>query len=82
VVLDTENAKGITPLHEAVLSGKLKIVEMLVKLGADIHHPVQGNSGLQGKTAIDIAIQRGDSKIIDLFNEISAKPNHHIRESW
>lgn len=41
--LDVENAKGLTPLHEAVLSGKFKIVELLVKLGADIHYPIQGD---------------------------------------
>ena len=43
IALDTENAKGLTPLHEAVLSGKTQFVELLVKLGADVNYPVQGN---------------------------------------
>lgn len=80
VLLDVENAKGFTPLHEAVLSGKFKIVELLVRLGADVHHPVQGNSEHGGKSAINLAIHRGDPKVIQVFNEISANSNPPVHE--
>ncbi|CAJ1053092.1 protein phosphatase 1 regulatory subunit 27b [Xyrichtys novacula] len=38
VSLDTIYHSGMAAIHEAVLSGNLECVKLLVKLGADIHH--------------------------------------------
>ncbi|XP_008692083.1 protein phosphatase 1 regulatory subunit 27 [Ursus maritimus] len=37
VALDTIHPSGLAALHEAVLSGNLECVKLLVKYGADIH---------------------------------------------
>jgi len=80
IALDTENAKGLTPLHEAVLSGKTQFVELLVKLGADVNYPVQGNSKHQGKTAVNLAVESGDSKMSAVMNDICANLNPPVHE--
>lgn len=41
--IDCTNSKGLTPLHEAVQMGNHDIVHLLVKLGANVHYPVQGS---------------------------------------
>uniref|UniRef100_A0A6I8P2J6 Protein phosphatase 1 regulatory subunit 27 n=1 Tax=Ornithorhynchus anatinus TaxID=9258 RepID=A0A6I8P2J6_ORNAN len=38
VTLDTIYPSGLAALHEAVLSGNLECVKLLVRYGADIHH--------------------------------------------
>ena len=34
---------GLTPLHEAVQQGNDDVVQLLLKLGANVNYPVQGN---------------------------------------
>ena len=57
-----------TPLRTACLRGKKEIVELLIANGADIN--VKDNAG---KTALDIARQRGHTEIVELLQKHGAK---------
>ncbi|XP_064126598.1 protein phosphatase 1 regulatory subunit 27 [Loxodonta africana] len=54
VALDTIHPSGLAALHEAVLSGNLECVKLLVKYGADIHQRDEA-----GWTALHIACSDG-----------------------
>ena len=41
--MNCTNAKGFSPLHEAVLMNNFEAVEVLIKLGVDLNFPVQAN---------------------------------------
>lgn len=48
-------------LYEAIFTNSADVVEYLLKIGAQLHHPQKQ------ATAEQIAIQMGNSKIIDLI---------------
>ncbi|XP_004709155.1 protein phosphatase 1 regulatory subunit 27 [Echinops telfairi] len=54
VTLDIIHPSGLAALHEAVLSGNLECVQLLVKYGADIHQRDES-----GWTALHIACSDG-----------------------
>lgn len=58
------NATGehvASPLHAAVLTAPVKLVELLLQHGADVSKP----SSLDGLTVMEIAVTRGDMEIIE-----------------
>jgi ribosomal protein L40E len=60
--LNQQDMEKFTALHLAVLSQSYKIVRNLIIMGAD--HSIEDN---KGETALDIALNRGDSAIIKLL---------------
>lgn len=52
-----------TPLHTAVWRGNIKIVKALLKAGADVN----AKGGPDGKTAADLASERGHREIAAIF---------------
>lgn len=62
--LNAKSTDGSTPLHWAIDSGKLNIVEYLVEKGADIS--VKDNDG---KTPLHNAVQQGKEEIVKFLAE-------------
>lgn len=57
--LNAKNAAGWTALHLAAMDGNLAIVKALIGGGADVDV-----AGQQGKTALDLAREKGQSEIV------------------
>ncbi|XP_053153118.1 protein phosphatase 1 regulatory subunit 27 [Hemicordylus capensis] len=83
VTLDTIYPSGMAALHEAVLSGNLDCVKLLVKYGADIHQKDE-----DGWTPLHIACSDGHTDIarylislgaeLDATNDEGEKPSDLI----
>jgi ankyrin repeat protein len=52
----------------AVLGGHAEIVRVLVEAGADVTVTGTGAPGFAGKTALDLAVQRGDMEVQRMIN--------------
>lgn len=65
------NPVGNTVLHDAVMASNYEVVEMLVQRGADInlrqHFPGKTSGHPEGGSAIDLAIEKGSFRILQLF---------------
>lgn len=59
------DSEGHTPLHIAAFEGNTSIAERLLKKGAEI------KTNKSGKTPIEIAEERGNSKFIKLIREVT-----------
>ncbi|XP_048348204.1 protein phosphatase 1 regulatory subunit 27 [Sphaerodactylus townsendi] len=68
VTLDTIYPSGMAALHEAVLSGNLDCVKLLVKYGADIHQKDE-----DGWTPLHIACSDGHADIARYLISLGAK---------
>ncbi|KAL4916455.1 ankyrin repeat-containing domain protein [Aspergillus aurantiobrunneus] len=68
-------SEGSTPLHQAVANGNAESVKILVKHHAQLDLEAQGDF-LTGYTALDIACQGGDTRIIRLLLEAGANREH------
>ena len=70
---DTQGTKRIfndfTPLHNAAFYGKLEVVKYLISQGAEVNAKTK-----DGKTALDIAKERGWSEIVDYFSNSAEAP--------
>ncbi len=65
---------GATPLVHACLRKDLKAIKILVQSGADIHvRSSYPNMPYDGKSALDIARENGDTQIIELLMRDSGK---------
>ncbi|NXU51918.1 PPR27 phosphatase, partial [Turnix velox] len=67
VMLDTIYPSGMAALHEAVLSGSLACVQLLVKHGADIHQRDE-----QGWTPLHMACSDGHADIARYLMSLGA----------
>ena len=60
--INAKDSEGITPLMMASFGGHIDLVKYLVDNGADV------NTEIQGRTALDVAKQRGQQDLVDLLN--------------
>lgn len=58
---------GLTALMLAVLNGHAEIVRVLVAAGADERPRGTGAPGFAGRSALDLAIERGNREAIDIL---------------
>ncbi|XP_061888408.1 protein phosphatase 1 regulatory subunit 27b [Entelurus aequoreus] len=70
VRLDTIYPSGMAAIHEAVLSGNLECVELLVRYGADIHQRDE-----EGWTPLHMACSDGFPHIARYLLSLGADPN-------
>jgi ankyrin repeat protein len=59
---------NLTALMLAVIRGQSEIARVLVEAGADVARRGTGAPGFAGKTALDLAIERGDVEIRRLLD--------------
>lgn len=62
LILNCHDRYGWTPLHSAAFHGNLESVELLIKLGADVHAVEK-----YGKTALHLAVSQSRNAICDLL---------------
>ena len=67
--LNARNNKGYIPLHTAVFSGNIEIIEVLIYSGSNINERTdQLVSSETGElTPLDLAKQRGNKKVIEFL---------------
>jgi ankyrin repeat protein len=58
---------GLTALMLAVIRGHAEVVRVLVEAGADLTVAGTGAPGFHGKTAAELARDRGDQVVLDLL---------------
>lgn len=61
---------GLSALMLAVITGHAEVARVLVKAGADLSLQGSGAPGFSGKTAYDLALERG---MVELFTELKPK---------
>ena len=59
---------GLTAVMLAVVRGHADVVRILVEAGADLTLRGSGAPGFDGKTAADLAHERGDAALLDLLH--------------
>lgn len=62
--VDAAAGLGLTPLMRAVLGGHADVVRVLVAGGADLRASATGAPGFRGRTALDLARDRGDPALL------------------
>ncbi|RDD41198.1 Transient receptor potential cation channel subfamily A member 1 [Trichoplax sp. H2] len=65
--IDITDNEGTTPLHQAVLHGKLEICKLLLQRGALIT-----STALDGSTPLHVAANKGNSEIMELLLETAS----------
>jgi ankyrin repeat protein len=71
VMIETSPAGGVdgrTPLMIAARAGNIEIVQALLAKGADVNA-----KDSEGKTALELAKERGDAKVVELLKQSGAK---------
>ena len=75
------NDSGLTPLHTSIIKGNIKIINLLIKNGAQINilssknkqtalHLAYINKNINSKNIIELLINNGaDENILDIFNK-------------
>ena len=58
---------GLSALMLAVINGRADVVRLLVRAGADPERQGSGAPGFAGKTALDLAVARDESEIVDIL---------------
>ncbi|MFY0666255.1 MAG: ankyrin repeat domain-containing protein [Natronospirillum sp.] len=69
IEINPRDANGCTPLHRAVNSGSFEKIQLLIERGADMD--AQEN---RGHTPMDIAVLRGDERMVDLLGSTVLRP--------
>ncbi len=67
VDIDIQNVNGVTPLLYGIFLNKDNAVELLIKMGCNI-----SLKDVDGNTPLDIALEGGDKKIIDILEAADA----------
>eukprot|EP00009_Paramoeba_aestuarina_P002059 CAMPEP_0201513896 /NCGR_PEP_ID=MMETSP0161_2-20130828/5863_1 /ASSEMBLY_ACC=CAM_ASM_000251 /TAXON_ID=180227 /ORGANISM="Neoparamoeba aestuarina, Strain SoJaBio B1-5/56/2" /LENGTH=594 /DNA_ID=CAMNT_0047910285 /DNA_START=146 /DNA_END=1930 /DNA_ORIENTATION=+ len=70
VDVNAVSCNGFAPLHQAVRSGNLEVVEMLCQAGAKVE--MEGNRGV---TPLSIAVREGKKEIVQELLKRGADPN-------
>ena len=52
----------------AVVNGHIDVVRILVRRGADLALRGTGAPGFAGKTAMDLAVARGERELVDILS--------------
>ena len=65
--LDHTAKYGLSALMLAAIRGHVEVVRLLAKAGADLTSRGSGAPGFAGKTALDLALARGDQDIIEIL---------------
>jgi hypothetical protein len=68
VALDNHAKYGLTALMLAVIAGHHEIVELLRAAGADLDIRGTGAPGFDGRTALDLARDRGDDVLVEVLS--------------
>jgi uncharacterized protein len=64
---------GLSALMLAVVRGHVEIVRTLADAGADLCRRGTGAPGFAAKTALDLAIARGDAEVIEILRAAAAR---------
>ena len=67
-LLDHRAKYGLTALMLAVVNGHTEVVELLWAAGADLTVQGTGAPGFDGKTALDLARDRGDARMVAVLS--------------
>ena len=70
------NESTITPLHEACLSGNIKIVKTLLEYGASVH-----SKDYEGDTPLHMACGSGNLEVVQTLLQHNADV-HVMNEIW
>ena len=62
--INQKSLNGLTPLHITVITANANMVNLLLSKGAD-----PGIKNDEGKSALDMAISKGNKEILACFNQ-------------
>ncbi len=68
--LNAYNAKGYTPVQEAVIQNKPKALRALLEAGADVERTTRGSR----ETALHLAAKEGNTHLIKILRNFNADP--------
>jgi ankyrin repeat protein len=71
--LNTTAKYGLSALMLAVVRGHAEVVRALAAAGADLTVRGTGAPGFAGKTALDLAVARGDPDTIDILRSFASR---------
>ena len=71
--LDTTAKYGLSALMLAVVRGHVGVVQQLAAAGASLDLRGTGPPGFSGKTALDLALARGQAEMIDILKSAADK---------
>ena len=66
--LDHAAKYGLSALMLAVVNGHVDVARILVRKGADLALRGTGAPGFAGKTAMDLAVARGERELVDILS--------------
>ncbi len=66
--LDHAAKYGLSALMLAVVNSRVDVVRILVRRGADLALRGTGAPGFAGKTALDLAVARGERELVDILS--------------
>jgi hypothetical protein len=69
------NQGGLTPLHLAVKAGRLRMVQMLIKRGANVNAPARVRGAAGGSTPLHFAVYYAKSRIAQVLINRGANVN-------
>ena len=72
--VNAKNVGGLTPLHQAALSGRKEIAELLIAKGADVNAETN-----DGKTPLDFAIGMDRTEIAALLRKHGGKTAEELK---
>ena len=72
-LVDSRTRSFCTPLHIAAANGHLRVVEILLKAGADFNSRAYGDRELEAPTPFDKAIAKGHRAVAEFLRVYAAK---------
>ncbi len=79
--INVQNSVGGTPLFSACVVDNLPAVQLLLQHHANVNLIAKSSPTRQGKTALDIALLRGDKKLINLLRKAGARTEKELHSS-